>query len=131
MSEVIIVNAIQTLWSQGTQPSNYLRFHETTSVSFRFKEQATNRPLTVPLTKVLRPKILVLTIILFYTRIELCLHSYLYFFYNHFHCWIPKKEIDWGKVDPETWYFTPSWLEQGRGLFAQVSLMLLHIFIFM
>ena len=40
MSEVIIVNAIQTLWSQGTQPSNYLRFHETTSVSFRFKEQA-------------------------------------------------------------------------------------------
>ena len=29
------------------------------------------------------------------------------------------------------WYFTPSWLEQGRGLFAQVSLMLLHIFIFM
>ena len=42
MSKVIIVNAIQTLWSQGTQPSNYLRFHETTSVSFRFKEQATN-----------------------------------------------------------------------------------------
>ena len=49
MSEVIIVNAIQTLWSQGTQPSNYLRFHETTSISFRFKEQATNSKWPGPL----------------------------------------------------------------------------------